>query len=337
MKALVSLAAFCVVVASMKAAANIVNPLLMGMLITMVAWPPMRWLQARKVPESISLLLIGLSTLVVGTIFGSIFASAIGGFREKMPLYDANFRTALASGGRWLSDLGIDLDVATIENAVDPAMVFGQVADIANGIGAMVANFTVVVLVSTFLLLELDALPERVRSLHKHGGVWADRINEVTARVNRYLALKTWLSALTGVVAGLGLAAIGVNHAVLWGTLAFMLNYVPNIGSVLAAIPPTLLAAIQLGPAHVVWVMILFTVVNMVIGNILEPALVGNKMGLSSFVVIVSLLFWGWVLGPVGMFLSVPLTMILKIGLDESEGYRWAGALLGDSSSTSGK
>ena len=125
---------------------------------------------------------------------------------------------------------------------------------------------------------------------------------------------------------------MGVHHAVLWGVLAFMLNFVPNIGSVLAAIPPATLAFVQLGPGGLVGVGILYLAVNMLIGNMLEPAIIGNKMGLSSFVVIVSLLFWGWVLGPVGMFLSVPLTMIVKIVLDESERWAWAGALLGESS-----
>ena len=115
----------------------------------------------------------------------------------------------------------------------------------------------------------------------------------------------------------------------LWGTLAFLLNYVPNIGSIIAAIPALLLALVQLGPGAVLWSAIGYLVVNNLVGNVIEPRFMGRGLGLSTLVVFLSLVFWGWVLGPVGMFLSVPLTMTLKIALDSSEETRWIAILLG--------
>ena len=135
--------------------------------------------------------------------------------------------------------------------------------------------------------------------------------------------------SITGIAIGIWLAILGVNHAFLWGLFAFLLNYVPNIGSIIAAIPAVLLALIQLGLGSAILVGIGYLVVNVVVGSIIEPKYMGKGLGLSTLVVFLSLVFWGWVLGPVGMVLSVPLTMVLKIGLESKEDTRWIAVLLG--------
>jgi AI-2 transport protein TqsA len=143
------------------------------------------------------------------------------------------------------------------------------------------------------------------------------------------MAIKTWMSLATGIAVFIWLVIIGVNYAVLWGLLAFFLNYVPNIGSIIAAIPAVLLALIQLGLVKSIIVAGGFTVINLLIGNVIEPRFMGRGLGLSTLVVFLSLLFWGWVLGPVGMLLSVPLTMTAKIALDSRDETRWLAILLG--------
>ena len=146
---------------------------------------------------------------------------------------------------------------------------------------------------------------------------------------NRYLALKTLFSLATGVVIGIWLAVLGVDFALLWGLLAFLLNFVPNIGSIIAAIPAIFLAFIQLGWGPALLTCLGYIVVNVVFGSILEPKFMGRRLGLSTLVVFLSLVFWGWVLGPVGMVLSVPLTMIVKIAMESNEDTRWIAILLG--------
>jgi predicted PurR-regulated permease PerM len=143
------------------------------------------------------------------------------------------------------------------------------------------------------------------------------------------MAIKTLVSLATGVIVAIGLYVIGVDYPLLWGLLAFLLNYIPNIGSIIAAIPPVLLAMIQLGPMQALIVAGGFVVVNIVMGSIVEPRFMGRGLGLSTLVVFLSLLFWGWVLGPVGMLLSVPLTITVKIALDSREESRWLAILLG--------
>jgi len=122
---------------------------------------------------------------------------------------------------------------------------------------------------------------------------------------------------------------VGVDYPVLWGVIAFFLNFVPNIGSIIAAIPALLLALVQLGPGGTAWAALGYLLANNLVGNVIEPRFMGKGLGLSSLVVFLSLVFWGWVLGTVGMFLSVPLTMTIKIALDSNDDTRWLAILLG--------
>ena len=147
--------------------------------------------------------------------------------------------------------------------------------------------------------------------------------------MRRYLAIKSLMSLGTGAAVWLWLTILGVDYPVLWGLLAFLLNYVPNIGSIIAAVPAVLLALVQLGPAEAAWAAAGYLAVNVLFGNVLEPRFMGRGVGLSALVVFLSLVFWGWVLGPVGMFLSVPLTITAKIALAASDETRWAAVLLG--------
>jgi predicted PurR-regulated permease PerM len=144
--------------------------------------------------------------------------------------------------------------------------------------------------------------------------------------------IKTLTSLATGIAITIWMLILGVDYPLLWGFLAFMLNYIPTIGSIIAAIPTALLALVQLGSGYMVLVLIGYLVVNITIGNFIEPKVMGRGLGLSTLVVFLSLVFWGYILGPVGMLLAVPLTMILKIALGSSEETSWIATMLGSES-----
>jgi predicted PurR-regulated permease PerM len=147
--------------------------------------------------------------------------------------------------------------------------------------------------------------------------------------VRHYLAIKTQMSFVTAVLVTILLVVLKVDFPILWGVLAFFLNYVPNIGSFIAAIPAVILAFVQLGTGSALFTASGYVVVNVVIGNIVEPRIMGRGLGLSTLVVFLSLLFWGWVLGSVGMLLSVPLTMVAKICMESMDETRWLAILMG--------
>ena len=159
-------------------------------------------------------------------------------------------------------------------------------------------------------------------------------LDKIGSSIRNYLSIKTVISFLTGLFIWIWLLVLGVDYAILWGVIAFLLNYIPNIGSIIAAAPTMLLALIQLGVSGMVWTGIGYLLVNMVIGNMVEPKVMGKGLGLSTLVVFLSLIIWGFMLGTVGMFLSVPLTMTIKIILEQNEQTKWIAILLGTEDET---
>jgi predicted PurR-regulated permease PerM len=193
----------------------------------------------------------------------------------------------------------------------------------------VLANAFLILLTVIFMLLEASSLPAKLNAALDAPESSLARLRTVLENINRYMILKTIMSLFTGVIIWLWLWILGVDFPVLWGVVAFLLNYVPTIGSIIAAIPAVLLALIQLGPETGFWVALGYLAVNTLVGNIIEPRFMGQGLGLSTLVVFVSLVFWGWAFGSVGMFLSVPLTMALKIALDASPHTRPIAIILG--------
>jgi len=179
-----------------------------------------------------------------------------------------------------------------------------------------------------FILSEAAGFPAKLQAAFGHRES-SDRFANIKREVQHYLGIKTLISLTTGSIVAAATAIIGVDYPLLWGMLAFLLNFIPTFGSILAAIPPVMLATVQLGAGHALAVALVFVSVNVGLGNFVEPYFMGRRLGLSTLVVFLSLVFWGWVWGPVGMLLSVPLTMIVKIMLENTEDLAWVAVLLG--------
>ena len=176
---------------------------------------------------------------------------------------------------------------------------------------------------------EIDSFGVKAKAIMLGRGSSESYLQTIIKSIRDYLSIKTVTSLLTGILIWIGLIIIGVDYAIIWALLAFLLNYIPNFGSIIAGIPPVLFSFIQLGFSGVLWTTVVFVAVNMVIGNAVEPKMMGKGMGLSTFVVFLSLIFWGFVLGTVGMFLSVPLTMTFKIILEKNPNTKWIAIMLG--------
>lgn len=211
----------------------------------------------------------------------------------------------------------------------DPGAAMRLVASTLTRLGGVLTNAFLILLTVIFILLEASSFPSKLRAILGNSGLSHTDAGKIINNVQRYMARKTLVSLGTGVVIGVWLALVGVNYPLLWGLLAFLLNYVPNIGSFIAAIPAILLALVQLGVKGGLLTMLAFVVVNIVFGNIIEPRYMGRGLGLSPLIVFLSLIFWGWVLGPIGMLLSVPLTMTVRIALESNEDTRWIAILIG--------
>jgi len=196
------------------------------------------------------------------------------------------------------------------------------------GIGALFTNGFVILLTVVFMLLESNNFIKKIEFASQQSEV-INHIDTIFSKIKDYMVLKAIISLFTGLIIWVALVLIGTDYAFLWAVLAFLLNFIPNIGSIIAAVPAVLLTLVQLGGMSALIVAVLYVVINVLIGSIVEPKVMGKGLGLSTLVVFLSLLFWGWLLGMVGMLLSIPLTIMAKIILDANENTKWIAIILG--------
>ena len=327
--ALLTLAATIVVIAGLRAAAPLILPLLVALFLAMIVLPLMTALQRRRVPGGLA---AGIAlTVELGVLSGVVFlvGGSIGGFTEAIPRYEIHLRAIATETIDWISAHGVQIQRDTLYDLFDPGMAFEMVGGALRGIGGALSQSVIVVLIVLFVLIEAAGFPDKLQAAFGRTSA-SERFDAIRLDVMKYLGIKTLVSLATGTIVGVAIAILGVDFPVLWGLLAFLLNYIPSLGSILAAIPPMLLALVQYGIGRAVAVGLVFLTVNVVLGNFLEPRLMGRRLGLSTLVVFLSLIFWGWVWGPVGMLFSVPLTMVVKIMLENTRDLRWIAVLLGD-------
>ena len=212
--------------------------------------------------------------------------------------------------------------------SIDPGASMRLVAKMLSGLGSILTNSFLILLTVIFILFEASSFQQKVRIAFGDPKGTLSQAKKITDAVNNYLAIKTLVSLGTGVVVAIWVWALGIDFPVIWGLLAFLLNFIPNLGSIISAVPPMLLGYIQFGIGRALLVGAGYGVVNLLFGNIVEPKFMGRKLGLSTLVVFLSLVFWGWVWGPVGILLSVPMTMVVKIALESRPSTHWISILL---------
>ena len=333
---LIALASLVVILAGVKLAGEIVIPFLLALFISIICSPAIRFMTKRKIPLGLAIALMLIFIVVLFLFLAGMINSTIREFTASIPQYkdilQVRMETIKMLTTKWNIPLALP-DVSTLES-FDPSMVMQLVSRVLLSFSNVVSNVFMLLLVVVFMLLESPTIKYKI-ALAFNGGKAdfnqeVERISRVVESIIRYLGVKTLMSALTGIAIYIILDIFNVQYAVLWAVLAFLLNYIPNIGSVLAGIPIVLQALLLNGFSDGIAVMIGVVAINMIIGNILEPRMMGKTLGLSTLVVTLSLLFWGWLLGTVGMLLSVPLTMALKIALESSPNTIQYAVLLGD-------
>jgi AI-2 transport protein TqsA len=324
-KALVGAAAFVVLVAGLRVASTLLIPLVGAAFLAIISFPLVAWLRSRGTPAPLAVLLTVLA--VLGALAGpaTIVGTAATRFVAAVPRYRAALDRQTQALLGWLEGHGVE--TASI-SLVDPTAILDWVASTVAGVTVIVSNLLLVVLLMAFILLEAAELPPKLRMAFGMDEREIDRLVRSTRQINQVLWLKTLVSLATGLLVGAWAALLGVDFAVLWGLLAFLFNYVPNFGSILAAVPPVLLALLQFGPGRAAGVAAGYLVVNIILGNVVEPRLMGHRLGLSPLALLLLLVFWGWLWGPIGLLLAVPITMALRIAMESFEPGRRLALLL---------
>jgi predicted PurR-regulated permease PerM len=328
--AVVSVAAVIVVIYGMQMAKVLLVPFLIATFLALITVRPMLWLQQKRIPSFLAALIIVTGILLIFAVLGTILGSSVADFTAALPGYQAQLDVIVDGVVAFLAEHvnGVD-SMDSLGEMVDPGWAMGLVATILNSLKGVLTNIFLIVFAMIFMLLEVSSVGTKVKAAFGRSAQSMEGPREFLHNLGRYLGIKTIVSIATGLCAGTLTWSLGLDCPLLWAMLAFLLNYVPTIGSIIAAVPAVLLALVQFGPGAAGATALGFAGINVVFGNIIEPRLMGYGVGISPLVVFLGLVFWGWVFGPVGMLLSVPLTMTLKLALESDERTRWIAILIG--------
>ncbi|WP_455818312.1 AI-2E family transporter [Pseudomonas cerasi] len=327
---LLKLATLVVILGGIKLSAEIVVPFLMALFFAIVLNPLVSWLMRRKMRRGLAISLVVLVVLIGLALLIAMVAGSLQEFSEVYPQLQAQTEQKLAVVQHFAARFHVMISPESLAQRLDPNAVMDVATTMLGQFSGAMTQIVLVMMTVIFMLFEVHHLPYKLRYALVNPQIRIAGMHKALKGVTHYLALKTLISLATGVLVWLALQALGVKFALLWGVVAFVLNFVPNIGPVIAGIPPVLQALLLNTPLEAGLVAALFIAIHMLLGNLLEPRVMGRGLGLSSLVVFLSLIFWGWLLGPVGMLLSVPLTSVCKILMETTPGGGKLAILLGN-------
>lgn len=330
LKIVIMLGMLVIILSGIRVAADIIVPFILALFIAVVLNPVVQRMVKLRIPRVIAVSLLIVIIVMLMVLLLAYLGTSLNELARTLPQYRSSLVIPLKNIEPWLQRAGIGVSVDELVKYIDPNAAMTLVTNLLAQLSNAMSSIFLLLLTVVFMLLEVPQLPNKLKQMMSRPIEGMAAIQRAIDSVSHYLVLKTAISIVTGLVAWGMLAALDVRFAFVWGLLAFALNYIPNIGSVLAAIPPIAQVLVFSGLYDALVVFAGYLVINLVFGNILEPRIMGRGLGLSTLVVFLSLIFWGWLLGPVGMLLSVPLTIIVKIALEQTNGGQSIAVLLSD-------
>ncbi len=331
---LVIAAALVIIIYGINQAQSGVALFLVSLFLALLGTPPVLWLQRRHVPSFLSVLIVMAAMIAFLLATAAVVGSSLNTFSDGLPFYQRRLQEQILALRAFLETEHIVVTEKALLEYLNPGSVMSLVAGLFAGMGSVLSNIILILLTVTFILLEASSFPIKLRSILGDPQRAFPQFTKFIDDIRRYMVIKTIISLIAGVLIGLWLFILGVDFPILWGFVAFLLHFVPNVGQIIAAIPAVLLALIQLGLGPAALAAAGYLTVGFTLGNMVEPRLMGRQLGLSTLVVFVSLMFWGGLLGPIGVILCVPLTMTLKFATESNASTRWIAVLLGSEKST---
>ncbi|NPA87128.1 MAG: AI-2E family transporter [Epsilonproteobacteria bacterium] len=311
------IAASIIIILGLKFLSPVLIYLILSLFLTVLIYPIIEFFEKRGFHILIAYSIVAVMVVL---IFGGMFlvmTSSLKEFLNNAAFYQEKLGRMFSDVNSYLNAYGIKFDIASI-NIIPIIKSFLAKA------GGIVSGFLVVFIGVSFMIFETKNFGKKLVYISKN----KETFKLFFKNTQKYFIIKTFTSALTGVLIALILIVFKVPYAFLFGIMAFVFNFIPVIGSIIAAIPAVLIALITYDIKIALYVTIGYLIVNNLVSNVIEPKIMGDGLDLSPAVVFFSLLFWGWVFGIVGMFLAAPLTMTLKLALLSSEKTKWLGILL---------
>ncbi len=325
----IKVAALIIIIAGLIYAKAIITPFLLALFISIICAQPISWLEKKRMPRWLALIVVISGLVILFSGFAFLIGGTVSSFTGNVSKYESTLTTISNSFIQFLNEKGLKIQPDEVSKFIQPARILEFTASAVNGLLNMMGNTFLIFLITLFILMEFGSFAVKAKAILSGSDESIAYFSIITQNIRHYLGIKTLVCLSIGIFIYIALLIIGVDYPLLWALIAALMNYIPNIGSILAAIPAVLFALVQFGLGGALWTLGSFLLINNVLGNFVEPRIMGKGLGLSTLVVFLSLLFWGFILGTVGMFLSVPLTMTIKIILEQNENTRWIAILLG--------
>lgn len=325
---LVTGASAVAVLAGMRVAAPIIGPILIALIIT-VAWSPgSEWLRRHGWRPSVA----ALTGIVLGVVGMALFVllvwSSLIQLQDKLPGYQPRIEAIQETIIGKMGDLPFDATRIFSGDILQPGALVAFGVKLVRNLTTTVGNLFLLVLLMAFMMLEAIRYPEKLRRSLEPAVV--ERFAHFGESIRRYVVINSVFGIIAAVLNTLVLIFLGVDFAILWGVLSFLLSFVPNIGFIIALIPAALLALVEHGFTRAIVVVGAYTVINFIVDNVFKPRFVGETFDLSPLVVVMSLVFWGWLLGPIGALVAIPLSIGMKFFFESFEESRWLARLMSD-------
>ncbi len=326
---LVIVAALVIIIVGINMAQSVLVSFLVAVFLAVLGTPPVLWLERKRIPSVVAVLLVVAGMITILLSIGVVVGSTISNFYEELPVFQALLQEQVSAFQEYWAGRGVHGLDKILLGYINPEAVINLTVRLFEGLGSALSNIVLILLTVAFILFEASSFPVKLRAVLGDPQQTFPQFTRFVGDIERYMVIKTLISMATGILIWIWLSILGVDFPILWGFLAFLLNYVPSVGSTVAAVPAVLIALIQSGIGSAVMVTGGYMAVNFILDNVIETRLMGRKLGLSTMVVFLSLVFWGSLLGPVGMVLCIPLTMTLKFACENNKGTQWIAILLG--------
>jgi predicted PurR-regulated permease PerM len=318
-----------IIIAGLKMANSLVVILLMAFFVFLIFLPLVKKLRSFGLSDAITTLVIATIIFFIMFIVGGFLVSSAQNFTQNLSSYQEKYNVLIPQAVTYLNHFGLELDATKLVDMLNPIGLIQNAMGFLKSMGNIMTNGILTLIIIMFLFLESSLMIQKI-FLFFDSKEAKERVLLFTQSINTYFTIKTFTSLLTGLLIYVMLYFFHLEYALLFGFLAFILNYIPSIGSIIAAIPAIAIALLQLSLVDTFLIVVGYLFINNFISNFLEPKILSKGVGISTFFVFLSMVIWGWILGPIGMFLAVPLTITLKMASSYTEKYRWISVLLSD-------
>ncbi len=332
---LMGTAAATITVAGMRGFSSLLGPVFLALVLTIAAHPLRGWLQGHRLPGWLATVVMTLTVYIFLLAFALALVVAAAEFATLLPEYKDELASTIKDVTGWLTGLGVDEDqIKAISSSFDVGRLVDLVSEVLGSLMGVLSDLFFIVTLLLFLAVDAAWFPSRLGDTSNERGPLVLALVKFAKGTRSYLIVSTVFGLIVAVIDTGALYLMGIPAPLLWGLVAFVTNYIPNIGFIIGLVPVAILGLLEGGVGLMLGVIAVYCLVNVVIQSVIQPKVVGDAVGLSATLSFLSLVFWAWVLGPLGALLAIPLSLLVKaLLIDIDPSTRWLSPLIGDKTS----